>query len=589
MIVGSMASNIESGLDPLTRELLQVLDRLEAGETSIPETRQIDFKEEAGRRGPGGVILPGEERNEDAATKLAQECACMANTEGGGILILGVSDRVELIGTSLNVEWLRHRIYELTQRLVTPSVDVHNIRNVRLLVIRIGQALEPVRWNDKIMWRVADNCVEVDATTWHERRMSLLQYDWSAQPSGVPLSDVREISVGHARDFLRQSGDSNALELAEATTPELLRRLGVISPDGTLTNAGQIAFVGMGRPALDYIRRPYPGGDSQERLRSAGRGVLEELYEVMATIRTYNPIEHAPKQIVVSQARELPELAAREAIVNGIAHRDWGTNAQVVIEHVRASLTVTSPGGFIGGVNSTNIITHPSAPRNRALAELFARLRVAEREGIGVDRMVKEMLRLGRPAPTIEEMPGPSVKAVLAGGLIDYAWVEFLELLTPGYTGNDLYALVLLTELSKNRWFDIATATELLQLNETEARSAVESLMAVRFQEEPVIALVDGIPPDSASAWCFTRTAGSGLAQAIARNGGNRDRAVNRDAVALHWARARGRVSSTELGSILGVAPSNLNSLLRSLENQGLLLPSRENRRGPGFFYLPEG
>jgi hypothetical protein len=43
---------------------------------------------------------------------------------------------------------------------------------------------------------------------------------------------------------------------------------------------------------------------------------------------------------------------------------------------------------IIGGVTANNITTHPSAPRHRALAELLNKLRVAEREGIGVDRRV---------------------------------------------------------------------------------------------------------------------------------------------------------------------------------------------------------
>ena len=48
-------------------------------------------------------------------------------------------------------------------------------------------------------------------------------------------------------------------------------------------------------------------------------------------------------------------------------------------------LTVTSPGGFIGGITPANIITHPAVPRYRSLAEAMATLRLGEREGIGVD------------------------------------------------------------------------------------------------------------------------------------------------------------------------------------------------------------
>ena len=50
---------------------------------------------------------------------------------------------------------------------------------------------------------------------------------------------------------------------------------------------------------------------------------------------------------------------------------------------------------------------------------------------------------------------------------------------------------------------------------------------------------------------------------------------------------ARGRISSTELASIVGAAPPNVGPVLRKLEGQGQLEPGRQVRRGPGFFYRP--
>ena len=68
---------------------------------------------------------------------------------------------------------------------------------------------------------------------------------------------------------------------------------------------------------------------------------------------------------------------------------------------------------------------HVSAQsRNRTLTELFAAIRVAEREGVGVDRMVKEMLRLGHRAPEIEQIEGPFVRVSRVGDPVDIAWIE---------------------------------------------------------------------------------------------------------------------------------------------------------------------
>jgi len=48
------------------------------------EREQVDLKEEPGRRGPGGAVLPGERRNPAVVELLAREVPCMANTPGGG-------------------------------------------------------------------------------------------------------------------------------------------------------------------------------------------------------------------------------------------------------------------------------------------------------------------------------------------------------------------------------------------------------------------------------------------------------------------------------------------------------------------------
>ena len=139
-------------------------------------------------------------------------------------------------------------------------------------------------------------------------------------------------------------------------------------------------------------------------------------YLIEQAIAAYNTTAHIHSGLAVGKVHVLPPLTVREAIVNGLAHRDWGTDTPTTIEHVGTTLAVTSPGGFIGGVTPENIITHPSAPRHRALAMLLAKLRIAEHEGVGVDRMVRDMLRVGYPRPVIEEIGGPMVRAVLIGG-----------------------------------------------------------------------------------------------------------------------------------------------------------------------------
>ena len=124
------------GPDPLEEQIEEALVLLERGRPpTCVATSRVDIKEEPGRRNPQGRVLPGHDENDRAARYLAGEMACMANTAGGGVLILGVADDGTRIGTRLRPEWLRFRIWELTERKLTVAVRVAELGGRRLLVL----------------------------------------------------------------------------------------------------------------------------------------------------------------------------------------------------------------------------------------------------------------------------------------------------------------------------------------------------------------------------------------------------------------------------------------------------------------------
>jgi ATP-dependent DNA helicase RecG len=569
------------GPDPLEKQISDVLESLARG---VPvETASVDLKEEAGRRRPNGEIVPGGAKSERAAQALAPEVACMANTPGGGALVLGAADDGRLIGTQIDADWLRHRLYELSDRKTTVDVREMIVNSQRVLVLRVIDSLTPVTYKGRLTWRVGKQCVEVDVSTWMSGRLYRLGQDATAAATGYTVHDVRPVALQRARDYLRESGEAQSLELSLATDVGLLRRLNAITGDGVLTYAGALLFVGRGEPALDYIRRARSGGDSSVRLRQAGISVLEELFEVERAIAVANPVVQRSGGLVQGQIKELPESAIREAIVNGIAHRDWQSPSQTVIEHVGASLVVTSPGGFVGGVTSSNIITHPSQPRNRSLAEMLAALRIAEREGIGVDRMVRELVRFGFKSPSIRETEGPHVRASLVGGVPDRVWIAFLAAFDPPDLASDLDVLLLLARLAQRGWIDATSAAPDLQRDEAETRAAIDRLATATVDDSLVIQRVDGVPPSDPPRWRFGTKARALLADRL-------DRVFSvsaRQTVAEEWAVARGRISSTEFADLVGIAQNNARETLKQLEDDGILAPSRENRMGRGFYYVP--
>ena len=100
-----MKVELEGRKAELESEVDRILSSARGGRVTITkETQSVDLKEEAGRRN-GKEIEPGYPENPDAAVKLADEVACMANSPGGGALIVGIADKTgDVIGTELDVE-----------------------------------------------------------------------------------------------------------------------------------------------------------------------------------------------------------------------------------------------------------------------------------------------------------------------------------------------------------------------------------------------------------------------------------------------------------------------------------------------------
>ena len=574
------------GPDPVTQQIEQLLRRLAAGDSPRDiETLQVDCKEEPGRRGPGGVVLEGSDENDGAARFFADELACFANTPGGGAIVVGVADDGQRIGTGLGAEWLRHRIYQLTSRRLTIDAVPVDLEGTRLLVLSTRDAIEPITSsNGRVYWRVDDNSVEVDPTTWHAGRLHRIGVDWSALPSGHSVGDVSPAAIEVARRFLgeaAEAGDEHAADVAAATDQDLLRRLNLFADNaGTLTNAGSLLFVETPDHGVDYIRRDSPGGDSTNRVRSK-RALVEQVYDVDQAIRTANRVLHTGEGLAHGQLRAIPPRAAREAVVNGVTHRDWLTTQPTIVEHVGDTLTVTSPGGLPGDVRPDNIITHPSLPRYKSLAEAMAALRLAEREGIGVDRMIAGMLALGHPEPEITETTGPSVRVSLLGGEPDPEVVGLLVNLQPGRAARDLDVVLLIDHVSRHHFVDVATAQPVLQRPPGETAAALTRALQTGFGGKPVLVQLNGVPAGQQPAYRLSNQTRTQLNSRTSQL----DLPQVRTQIILTWARHRGRVSSTEVADLLGLSVVRAGQILTTLEETGELAPGKQLKAGRGYFY----
>jgi ATP-dependent DNA helicase RecG len=203
-------------------EIDEAITRINDGATADAcETPTLDFKQDvSGSNGLDALV--------------ARAAVCFANAAGGSIVI-GVSDKAKgpdaITGTLIDSEALRQRILELTKPPLMTEIEVRKYSK-RVLVVKVPSGT--VVYADTVgrSWqRVGKNCIPLQPQDMARLSQERSGFDWSAQPSGRPLSDVLPDAIHAARSLLANLNDSRR-ELARHSDPDLLRALGVTCDDG---------------------------------------------------------------------------------------------------------------------------------------------------------------------------------------------------------------------------------------------------------------------------------------------------------------------------------------------------------------------
>ncbi|HUY57516.1 MAG TPA: DUF5635 domain-containing protein [Candidatus Micrarchaeaceae archaeon] len=482
-----MYSGLSDEREALRGQVALLLRNLGSG--TLParlEWEKVDLKEEPGRRGSGGILLPGEVENLAAADYLAKEVCCFANTPGGGALILGVEDGTgQPLGTNLDMDWLRNRIYQRSD--IAPAIEEHDVAGQRVLVLYVAESPEPIEDHEKrIRWRVGDNCQPVDRSEWWVHQESRGRLDTMATATQRNLNDASASALEQARRYLTAAGDDVT---AEATDHQLLTRVGALTPHGQLTEAGALLFCNSERRLITLSRFDAIGGSSTGTWEADHpQSLLEQLAQVEVRLDAYNGSQTISYGLVSEQISDLPTGSIREAILNGLMHRDWHLREPTTVEwvDVDSRLTITSPGGFSGGINESNVLTNRHS-RYPALSDLFRALGLVDKQGIGVDRMYREMISRGHRPPHIRELDGPRVQTILVGGTPVVPVMHLMASIRPIVRQRDVRIALLVHTLLRYPFVSNEQAASVLQTSVEDAATAIDSALETTVMEKPLV------------------------------------------------------------------------------------------------------
>ena len=200
------------------------------------------------------------------------------------------------------------------------------------------------------------------------------------------------------------------------TPDELLREIGAMDEFGRPTTSGLLLF---GRhpqqfmPQTGLVFVKFVGTEPRGEDGLAGYGRREEITGPLArVIETAWQIvwsEMSAGAVVKTLERqellEYPPFAVREALVNAVCHRDYRLKGRRIEMRMYADrLEVISPGGLPGFITVDNLVEEHFSRNPRLVSGLF-QWGYIEELGLGIDRMIEDMVADGHPAPKFKAAP----------------------------------------------------------------------------------------------------------------------------------------------------------------------------------------
>lgn len=101
---------------------------------------------------------------------------------------------------------------------------------------------------------------------------------------------------------------------------------------------------------------------------------------------------------------ELPTDCIRELICNAVTHRSYLDESCIQIALFDDRLEITSPGMLFGGLTLEDIKEGRSKPRNRGIAYAFAAMKIIEKWGTGIPRIIQSCKDFGIREPEFIEL-----------------------------------------------------------------------------------------------------------------------------------------------------------------------------------------
>ncbi len=418
------------------------------------------------------------------------ELIAFANSKGGTVYF-GVEDNpIEVTGCDKNYD--RQRIIEGVYDKTVPPLftEITDFEYKGKLVIAISVKSDGKTYtttDGRCLKRLGRNSKPTYPNELSSVYSSFQNPDFSGRiVSESTLDDVNKLEVYSLKERLR-------VRDAKSTLPDLddkdfLRDLQLIKFDGNvekLTVAG-LLFVGKETsiqrllPQAEVIYLHYSDNNLEEYdarldLKVPLISVIDKLTE---RVQAYSKIENIQVGLFRLEVEDFPERVFQEALLNALSHRDYQSNAAVYVKQYPDRIVIENPGGFLDGITEDNIITHPSIPRNKLIAETLQNLKYVQRTGQGVDIIYKDMVSTGKPYPRYRSF-NDAVTLTIFSSIDNTEFVKFItEIQEKNNRIMPLAEMMILRDLMNNRKEQLSELSRTVQKSLDETKKACNELVA---------------------------------------------------------------------------------------------------------------
>jgi ATP-dependent DNA helicase RecG len=376
-------------------------------------------------------VLEVKAAREGCPTKLFGTLSGFSNQDDGGVILFGLDEKqgFRLVGV-YDAQDLQKRVAEQCKQMepvVRPLFTVAEVDGkiiVSAEIPAVDIAERPVYYRG--VGRVKGSYVRVGESDEVMSEYEIYSYDAFRKRTQDDVRKVEnaKLSLFHTERLAAyfSAVKSDRKNLAESVSDDEIMELMGVTADGIPTLAGVMSFSKYPQayfPQLCVTAVSLPGlemgetGDDEERFIDNQRitGAIPDMIDTAVDFVRRNSRN---KTIVDADGKrrdklEYPTKAVREAVLNGLVHRDYSVHTQNVpvrIEMYRDRMEIISPGGLYGKITIDSLgSVHPDT-RNAVLANILELLHVTENRYSGIPTIRSECRKWGLPAPIFEARRG---------------------------------------------------------------------------------------------------------------------------------------------------------------------------------------